>query len=98
MPRRSSSLAPGRVKGVPAASATVGDLYREYLADRAAGIPQKETDKAVRLPDERNAAKDQRRDIYAMRGNQTPAYPMRNGTSRTRSTTPWTTRTPAMTT
>ena len=74
LPRRSSSLAPGRVKGVPAASATVGDLYREYLADRAAGIPQKETDKAVRLPDERNTAKDQRRDIYAMRGNQTPAY------------------------
>ena len=55
-------------------STTMGDLYREYLADRAAGIPQKETDKAVRLPDERNAARDQRRDIYAMRGNQTPAY------------------------
>lgn len=71
MPRRSSSLAPGRVKGVPAASSTVGDLYRGYLADRAAGISQKETDKAVRLPDERNTAKDQRRDIYAMRGNQT---------------------------
>lgn len=52
-------------------STTMGDLYREYLADRAAGIPQKETDKAVRLPDERNTAKDQRRDIYAMRGNQT---------------------------
>lgn len=52
-------------------STTMGDLYREYLADRAAGIPQKETDKVVRLPDERNAAKDQRRDIYAMRGNQT---------------------------
>lgn len=52
-------------------STTMGDLYREYLADRAAGIPQKETDKAVRLPDERNAARDQRRDIYAMRGNQT---------------------------
>ncbi len=74
MPRRSSSLSPGRVKGVPAAGSTVGDLYRGYLADRAAGIPQKETDKAVRLPDERKAAKDQRRDIYAMRGNQTPAY------------------------
>lgn len=55
-------------------STTMGDLYREYLADRAAGIPQKETDKAVRLPDERNTAKDQRRDIYAMRGNQKPAY------------------------
>lgn len=55
-------------------STTMGDLYREYLADRAAGIPQKETDKAVRLPDERNAARDQRRDIYAMRGNQKPAY------------------------
>lgn len=52
-------------------STTMGDLYREYLADRAAGISQKETDKAVRLPDERNTAKDQRRDIYAMRGNQT---------------------------
>ncbi len=52
-------------------STTMGDLYREYLADRAAGIPQKETDKAVRLPDERKAARDQRRDIYAMRGNQT---------------------------
>lgn len=55
-------------------STTMGDLYREYLADRAAGISQKETDKAVRLPDERNTAKDQRRDIYAMRGNQKPAY------------------------
>ena len=55
-------------------STTMGDLYREYLADRAAGIPQKETDKAVRLPDERNAAKDQRRDIYAMRGNQTQEH------------------------
>lgn len=55
-------------------STTMGDLYREYLADRAAGITQKETDKAVRLPDERNTAKDQRRDIYAMRGNQKPAY------------------------
>ena len=74
MPRRSSSLAPGRVKGVPAAGSTVGDLYRGYLADRAAGISQKETDKAVRLPDERAAGRDQRRDIYAMRGNQKPAY------------------------
>lgn len=55
-------------------STTMGDLYREYLADRAAGISQKETDKAIRLPDERNTAKDQRRDIYAMRGNQKPAY------------------------
>lgn len=74
MPRRSSSLAPGRVKGVPAASATVGDLYREYLADRAAGIPQKETDKAVRLPDERNAARDQRDGIRAMRASQSTRY------------------------
>lgn len=58
-------------------STTMGDLYREYLADRAAGIPQKETDKAVRLPDERNAARDQRDGIRAMRSNQDgekPAY------------------------
>ena len=58
-------------------STTMGDLYREYLADRAAGISQKETDKAVRLPDERNAARDQRDGIRAMRSNQDgekPAY------------------------
>ena len=58
-------------------STTMGDLYREYLADRAAGIPQKETDKAVRLPDERKAARDQRDGIRAMRSNQDgekPAY------------------------
>lgn len=55
-------------------STTMGDLYREYLADRAAGISQKETDKAVRLPDERAAGRDQRRDIYAMRGNQTQEH------------------------
>lgn len=54
-------------------STTMGDIYREYLADRAAGIPQKETDKAVRLPDERNAARDQRDGIRAMRSNQTGA-------------------------
>ena len=54
-------------------STTMGDLYREYLADRAAGIPQKETDKAVRLPDERKAARDQRDGIRAMRSNQTGA-------------------------
>ena len=58
-------------------STTMGDLYREYLADRAAGISQKETDKAVRLPDERKAARDQRDGIRAMRSNQDgekPAY------------------------
>lgn len=58
-------------------STTMGDLYREYLADRAAGIPQKETDKAVRLPDERAAGRDQRDGIRAMRSNQDgekPAY------------------------
>nr|DAH17108.1 MAG TPA: hypothetical protein [Caudoviricetes sp.] len=58
-------------------STTMGDLYREYLADRAAGIPQKETDKAVRLPDERKAERDQRDGIRAMRSNQDgekPAY------------------------
>lgn len=58
-------------------STTMGDLYREYLADRAAGIPQKETDKAIRLPDERKAARDQRDGIRAMRSNQDgekPAY------------------------
>ena len=58
-------------------STTMGDLYREYLADRAAGIAQKETDKAVRLPDERKAARDQRDGIRAMRSNQDgekPAY------------------------
>lgn len=58
-------------------STTMGDLYREYLADRAAGISQKETDKAVRLPDERAAGRDQRDGIRAMRSNQDgekPAY------------------------
>lgn len=58
-------------------STTMGDLYREYLADRAAGIAQKETDKAVRLPDERAAGRDQRDGIRAMRSNQDgekPAY------------------------
>ena len=62
------------MKGVPAASSTVGDLYRGYLADRAAGIAQKETDKAVRLPDERNAARDQRDGIRAMRASQSTRY------------------------
>ena len=71
---RERAMAAGSACIIPAAGSTMGDLYREYLADRAAGIPQKETDKAVRLPDERNTAKDQRRDIYAMRGNQKPAY------------------------
>lgn len=55
-------------------STTMGDLYREYLADRAAGIAQKETDKAVRLPDERNAARDQRDGIRAMRASQSTRY------------------------
>lgn len=55
-------------------STTMGDLYREYLADRAAGIPQKETDKAIRLPDERKAARDQRDGIRAMRASQSTRY------------------------
>ena len=55
-------------------STTMGDLYREYLADRAAGIAQKETDKAVRLPDERKAARDQRDGIRAMRASQSTRY------------------------
>lgn len=55
-------------------STTMGDLYREYLADRAAGITQKETDKAVRLPDERAAGRDQRDGIRAMRASQSTRY------------------------
>lgn len=56
---------------------TMADLYREYLADEAAGITPKETKEAVRLPDERGTERDQRDGIRAMRGNQNgekPAY------------------------
>lgn len=55
-------------------STTMGDLYREYLADSAAGITPKETDKEVLLPNERKAEMDQRDGIRAMRASQSTRY------------------------
>lgn len=53
---------------------TMADLYREYLADEAAGIRQKETDQDVLLPGEQTGMTDRRGEAYAMRGNQTAEY------------------------
>lgn len=53
---------------------TMEDLYREYLADEAAGIRHKETDQDVILPGEQTGMTDRRGEAYAMRGNQNQDY------------------------
>lgn len=53
---------------------TMADLYREYLADEAAGIRHNETDQDVILPGEQTGMTDRRGEVYAMRGNQNQDY------------------------
>lgn len=53
---------------------TMADLYREYLADEAAGIRHKETEQDVILPGEQTGMTDRRGEAYAMRGNQRTEY------------------------
>lgn len=53
---------------------TMADLYREYLADEAAGIRHKEADQDVILPGGQTAMTDRRGEVYAMRGNQNQDY------------------------
>ena len=53
---------------------TMEDLYREYLADEAAGIRHNETDQDVIMPGGQTGMTDRRGEVYAMRGNQNQDY------------------------
>lgn len=53
---------------------TMADLYREYLADEAAGIRHNETDQDVIMPGAQTGMTDRRGETYAMRGNQRTEY------------------------